>query len=375
MFIPHNRISLLMKHYLDIYFERLSFKTYNPRKPAKYGMKAYKICDGTGYTWKFKLYTGKEVDEEIEQLGGGIIGLVMHMMKELLRKEYHLFMDNWYSSPTLYQKLSENKTHAAGTVRVNRKRMPKELTQKKAKKGRKRGEVDFRRSENLLAMRFLDNRDVYMLSTIHDISEVETGKADRDTNERVKKPKLVVDYNQHMGSVDMADQMAKVYTEARRSIKWYKKLVWYLNDVAVTNAYIVYKLVSGRNISHMDYILALVDELITEGLMECGDDRPTPKKTGRRSQSNPARMTYCHSNHWPVYIESQPGTSKKNATRSCTVCSAKKTKPGEKRMRSETRYECKECKVALHVVVCFEKYHTLKNYADLSQDSSSDEEL
>ncbi|KAJ8035641.1 PiggyBac transposable element-derived protein 4 [Holothuria leucospilota] len=124
----------------------------------------------------------------------------------------------------------------------------------------------------------------------------------------------------------------------------------------------------------MDFILAVVDELITEGMMECGDDRPTPKKSGR-SQSNPSRLAYCNSTHWPVYIELQEGSKKKNPTRSCNVCKAKKTQPGEKRLRSETRYQCQECCVALHVVDCFEEFHTLKNYSESVKDSSSEEKL
>ncbi|XP_041461298.1 piggyBac transposable element-derived protein 4-like [Lytechinus variegatus] len=74
------------------FYGRLIFKTFNPRKPAKYGMKAYKICDVSGYTWKFKLYTGRTGGETI-------LELVMSMMAGLLDKEYHLFMD---SSPSLF---------------------------------------------------------------------------------------------------------------------------------------------------------------------------------------------------------------------------------------------------------------------------------
>jgi Transposase IS4 len=35
------------------------FRTYLPSKRAKYGMKAYKLCEDSGYTYRFQLYTGQ----------------------------------------------------------------------------------------------------------------------------------------------------------------------------------------------------------------------------------------------------------------------------------------------------------------------------
>jgi len=35
------------------------FRTYLPRKRAKYGKTAYKLCDDSGYTYRFQLYTGQ----------------------------------------------------------------------------------------------------------------------------------------------------------------------------------------------------------------------------------------------------------------------------------------------------------------------------
>ena len=39
---------------------RLSFLQYMPKKPTKWGMKAYVLADSkTGYTYSWRLYTGK----------------------------------------------------------------------------------------------------------------------------------------------------------------------------------------------------------------------------------------------------------------------------------------------------------------------------
>jgi hypothetical protein len=38
-----------------------------------------------------------------------------------------MYIDNWYSSPTLFVKLIKADTNAVGTIRLNRKNMTEEL--------------------------------------------------------------------------------------------------------------------------------------------------------------------------------------------------------------------------------------------------------
>lgn len=38
---------------------RLLFRQYIPDKRHKYGIKVFKICDTTGYTYSVEIYTGK----------------------------------------------------------------------------------------------------------------------------------------------------------------------------------------------------------------------------------------------------------------------------------------------------------------------------
>lgn len=118
------------------YFGRLSFKTYNANKPAKYGLKAYKLCDSEGYTYKFSLYTGA-----VEETGEykGVARIVMGLMEGYLNQGRKLYMDNWYNSPTLFMWLHDQGTQAAGTLRLTRKGVPAAL---RAKKKRQKGEIE-----------------------------------------------------------------------------------------------------------------------------------------------------------------------------------------------------------------------------------------
>lgn len=349
VFTPFRSISI--DEALIRFYGRLAFKTYNPRKPAKYGMKAYKICDTSGYTWKFRLYTGRTRDT--------ILDLVISMMAGLLDKGYHLFMDNWYSSPALFTALFRRRTHACGTVRTNRMNMPRDL---KPQISMKKGESIWKRSKELLCMLWKDKRDVTMLSTMHTDAFDNTGKTDRDTGEEIRKPQVVLDYNRYMGGVDLSDFLTGTYADMRKSLKWYKKLVFHLNDVCVTNAYIVYCHVSRKKITHLNFVLELIEQLIAAG-NAMDEERPKPGRAGRKGDDKAAiRLEFRKSMHWPCYV---PDTQKENPSRPCVVCKpaplGRRKEVGDHVERPETRYMCKKCEVPLHPR-CFEAYHTKQNY-------------
>ncbi|XP_041464551.1 piggyBac transposable element-derived protein 4-like [Lytechinus variegatus] len=274
VFTPFRSISF--DEALIRFYGRLSFKNYNPRNghlPAKYGMKAYKICDPTGYTWKFVLYTGK--------MQYSIVELVLSMMAGLLDKGYRFFMDNWYSSPALFTELFKRKTHACGTVRSNRIDMPKDL---KPDRKLRPGEAIFCRSKELLTMLWRDKRDVTMLSTIHSNKFSETHKKDRVTGENVQKPEIVLDYNRYMGGVDLSDFLTNTYADMRKSLKWYKKLVFHMNDLGVMDAYIVYCHLQDSQVNHLNLVLDLIEELVAFG-NSLSQDRPKPSRAGSNKEN------------------------------------------------------------------------------------------
>ena len=178
------------------YKGRLSFVQYLPKKPHKWGMKAWVLADSlNGYTWGWQLYTGKE-DGRIEH--GLAHRVVMDLVEDdrLLGKGYIVYTDNFYSSPTL-----EKGFGACGTARQDRKGIPPSVRQAKLK----RGEVIHSKDDSILALKWHDKRDVMMLSTYH--TEVMVSKSRRSRTapggvEEIEKPYVVEDYNQHMGGVD-----------------------------------------------------------------------------------------------------------------------------------------------------------------------------
>lgn len=48
-------------------------------------------------------------------------------------------------------------------------------------------------------------------------------------------------YNKFMFGVDRADQLRMQYSTSRKSLKWWKYLLWFLVDLSVVNAFICMK--------------------------------------------------------------------------------------------------------------------------------------
>jgi len=53
----------------------------------------------------------------------------------------------------------------------------------------------------------------------------------------VIKPKVVIDYNNSMNAVDKQDQQLSSFPVMRKYSKGYKKMFFYMIDVAIFNSY------------------------------------------------------------------------------------------------------------------------------------------
>jgi len=106
---------------------RLKFRQYLPGKSHKYGVKVFKLCDRSGYTYNLDIYSGKGDGQATE--------VVMKLSEPYLDAGRTMCTDNYYTSLPLADCLLSKKTHLVGTVRSNRKGLPKEVTDARMKKG------------------------------------------------------------------------------------------------------------------------------------------------------------------------------------------------------------------------------------------------
>lgn len=329
---------------LLLYKGRLGWVQYIPLKRSRFGIKTFLLCESkSGYVYNFIIYTGKNtvLDREFSDLPMSS-QVVMTLMKPLLNKGYCLTMDNFYNSPQLADLLIGKKTDVYGTLRVSRKEVPKELKNKKLKKGEI---IGFQRGK-VAVMKWKDKKDVFLISTIHSISKVEI----ETRRGRTEKPQLVLDYNCTMGGVDRVDQHLSSYVVPRkRGKKYYKKIFFHLLDLAMWNAFVLYQK-SGGVMDSLDFRLEVI-KLIIEKYKVTSTSR-----SGRPSVvPTPLRLS---ARHFPAFIP--PTEKKENPTRQCYICSKKKDANGKK-IRKETRYMCSNCDVPLCVIPCFRIYHTETN--------------
>jgi len=143
-------------------------------------------------------------------------------------------MDNFFSSPRLFDDLDRRKINLCRTVRPNRRDMPSDFGPKQLKL--KRGDVRVRTRGGLTAWVWKDRWDVYMLTNM-DPPPAE-GNFCYDSNSPMK-PDIVERYNCHMGYVDNSDRMANSCSMCRRTFKWTTKLFFHFLDLTVLSSWIL----------------------------------------------------------------------------------------------------------------------------------------
>lgn len=88
------------------------------------GVKVWTLADSdTGYIHQLQVYTGKEGSQEKGLAQRFVTNLLGHMQ----HKNVRVFMDNFYSSTSLFTELAMRDIQACGTVRRNRKGLPTAL--------------------------------------------------------------------------------------------------------------------------------------------------------------------------------------------------------------------------------------------------------
>ena len=278
---PYQQISV--DESMISYKGRLSFVQYLPKKPHKWGLKAWVLADSTnGYCWGWKLYTGKEGDRTEHGLAHRV---VMDLVSDqrLDQKGYIVFTDNFYSSPALFKELCAHGFGACGTARKNRRGIPKSVSEYRLLKGEVRSSYD----DSVLSLVWQDKRDVLMLSTYHDDSMVGRSRRSRTAEggiENIQKPRVVDEYNKYMGGVDRSkymseseylthviygmcnipstgDQMVLYYGFAHKSVKWWKRVFFHVLDLSLVNAHILYQ-ACGNKISQLEFRQSVAKSLL-----------------------------------------------------------------------------------------------------------------
>jgi len=147
---------------------RLSIRQYLPLKSSKSGIKTFKLCKSrTGYLWCFLVYTGKNTVLQSSLITPDTpktAAVVLELLEPLFGRGRTLWIENFFSSPELARKLKiKHSTDCVGTLKLNRKNIPKEVKDKKLKNR----EIIARHSGPVTVLQWREERNVTMVSTYH----------------------------------------------------------------------------------------------------------------------------------------------------------------------------------------------------------------
>ena len=161
--------------------------------------------------------------------------IVLSLAEELLNKGYCIGIDNYYALPELFEILVANRTDAVGTVRYNRKNLSAIVSKTKLKKG----ETIAQYKGKLIHLKWKDEKDVNMLSTIYNEERQKITVAGKEC----MKPTICIEYKKnHMAGVDLMDQMTSAASLVRKGLKtYYKKMFFRLIEVCLQNSHCIYK--------------------------------------------------------------------------------------------------------------------------------------
>jgi len=265
-------------------------------KPIKEGYKIFALCDH-GYTYGFLWYSSTQgiaelsptLSDHLSPTSRGVLQLA-----QLLPSHYrwNLLLDNYFTNVPLFEKLLELGVGAAGTTRVDCAGFPTTLKIEKeeAKKVLPWGHVSGEVVGNICCLVWQDNSSVLFMTSYHDI----TKKVERlrrrpkktSTNAAVVRnifnnesrkilpiPEFIDDYNYHMGSVNIADQLRSYYSTQQRCRRNWLPLFYWLLDTSLVNAYRIQRTINSHSGSprklqseHFHFRSEVVDQLIHTGI-------------------------------------------------------------------------------------------------------------
>ncbi|KAL4126047.1 hypothetical protein QTP88_010279 [Uroleucon formosanum] len=206
------------------------FRQYIPSKPAKYGIKAFALIDPrTVYTLNLETYLGVQPDGPYK-ISNASQDVVLRLVEPIFGTNRNITGDNWFTSMPLIISLKEKKLTYVGTVRKNKREIPKE---------------------------FLPNKQRVETSSVFGFQKECTlvSYCPKKKNKTVSSTKT---------GVDLVDQYCQNSNVARNTKRWPMVIFYNLLNVAAINALCIYKANHTENIKikRIDFLQDLSWELI-----------------------------------------------------------------------------------------------------------------
>uniref|UniRef100_A0A669BFD8 Si:ch211-130m23.5 n=2 Tax=Oreochromis TaxID=8139 RepID=A0A669BFD8_ORENI len=180
---------------------RFSPTQYMSSKPLRKGLTVWMLCDSrSGYCHRAKIYVGRPSEDEAAACLG--YRVVTSLVRGLEGQYHHLFMDSFFTSVPLLQRLLRDGLYACGPTQPGRKGYPEVLRPRNVGK-LSQGEFYQCQRGNLVAT---VTRDAKVVSCL---------------------------------GVDLCDQLRECYQVGRPCKKWWRYFLWFYVNLCIVNAYII----------------------------------------------------------------------------------------------------------------------------------------
>lgn len=237
------------------YFGHHGLKQFIRGKPIRFGYKLWSLCGDNGFVYAFYLYQGSEKKTYKPKipLGARVVLELASKVDDPHGKE--LYFDNLFTGPSLLVTLTEMGFRATGTIR---KTCTKKVPFASDKEMQERGTADaqFDTANELLYVKWNDNNFVQVATNFS--STEPKVKATRFSRKEKKKievamPRLIAEYNRHMGGVDHHDWLASHYAIGIRGKKWYFPLITRGLQMALVNSWLLHREVADTKLSLLQF--------------------------------------------------------------------------------------------------------------------------
>jgi hypothetical protein len=307
---------------------RSDIKQFVPGKPHPHGYKIWVLAN-ENYMLQFQLYEGKAA------AGPTIHDMVMQLTQLYRNNNHVLYIDTLFTSPTLVASLFNAGIRVCGSVKRNRIGMPSTavLSPERLAAIPRGAHLQMQRGDVTLCA-WRDKKLILLLYNHIDPSLLTTMRrwGDDGVMYDLGCPQAISDYFHHARAVDVINQLHYSYLPGRKSHKCWTRLVWWLIDICLLNAFRLWQ-VQHPDESHLTFRMQLAHEL-----MEC---LPPDRRPQRAARPPPAGAALAK-DHYSVHLPEE---------RDCRQCS---DRAGQ---RKQTHFICAECNVHLCIGNCFRAYH------------------
>ncbi|KAJ8963011.1 hypothetical protein NQ317_006820 [Molorchus minor] len=337
---------------------RTSLKTYNPKKPHKWGYKMYVLSGVSGFSSNFELCSSKGDINLLpgEPNLGAASNIIVRLCRPIPRGINHkVYYDNYFLKLGI---------KSVATIRSNRLRGLKIMREKEMKRNGRGSYVENTANVDgvdVHAVQWYDNRICLLflehahLPKCNVFFKSENCKKDID-------PDIVSVYNMHMGGVDLQDSLLGLYPIKLKSRKWYMRIFCHMIDVVIVNAWLLSRRINAQLKNNDKLSLLQFKTILAQDLCLLGKTKE--KKRGRPSTSGSSTPTYSpkpftlkrrcfephptenikfdDTGHWPLHTEYRERCKRSNC-------------------KGKSRIMCEKC--GLHLCLnkennCFKSFHS-----------------